>query len=376
MFFKWYNASPITERPQKGAVLQNMTIYQELQLNQEGSKALIKSCRNPKEKARHIAIYLFKIFITMVFCMAFVIGYSTVFGDENSVTGVVILLCVLVFRFAEFGISTPHGLSALMVVFAILAFGPRLANMGNVFTELLVNLACIFILMVLGCHNVIMANHSTLVLGYLLLYGYDVTGKAYALRLAGLAFGAFVTGIVFYRNHKKQTYKRGFRDLFREFDLASMRTRWQLSITFGVSTAIFLAGLLGLPRSMWVGIAVMSVLLPFRKDMKKRVKGRIPGNLLGGLVFLIVYPMLPESFYPYIGVIGGIGVGLSATYGWQAVFNSLGAMAIAVSFLGVPGAVFFRIFNNVAGAVYGLVFDKIFHGSLDKMTAKRTLLDS
>ena len=356
--------------------MQNMTIYQELQLNQEGSKALIKSCRNPKEKARHIAIYLFKIFITMVFCMAFVIGYSTVFGDENSVTGVVILLCVMVFRFADFGISTPHGLSALMVVFAILAFGPRLANMGNVFTELLVNLACIFILMVLGCHNVIMANHSTLVLGYLLLYGYDVTGKAYALRLAGLAFGAFVTGIVFYRNHKKQTYKRGFRDLFREFDLASMRTRWQLSITFGVSTAIFLAGLLGLPKSMWVGIAVMSVLLPFRKDMKKRVKGRIPGNLLGGLVFLIVYPMLPESFYPYIGVIGGIGVGLSATYGWQAVFNSLGAMAIAVSFLGVPGAVFFRIFNNVAGAVYGLVFDKIFHGSLDKMTAKRTLLDS
>ena len=30
------------------------------------------------------------------------------------------------------------------------------------------------LLMVLGCHNVIMYNHSTFVLGYLLLLGYDV----------------------------------------------------------------------------------------------------------------------------------------------------------------------------------------------------------
>lgn len=89
-----------------------MTIYQELQLNQAGSKAVIKSSLTGKEKLKHTAIYLFKIFITMVFCMAFVIGYSKIFGDANSVVGVVILLCIMVFRFADFGIYTPHGLSS------------------------------------------------------------------------------------------------------------------------------------------------------------------------------------------------------------------------------------------------------------------------
>ena len=44
-----------------------MTFYQELQLNQAGSKALIRSCTDKKEKMRHTAIYLLKIFITMVF---------------------------------------------------------------------------------------------------------------------------------------------------------------------------------------------------------------------------------------------------------------------------------------------------------------------
>ena len=38
-----------------------MTVYQELQLNQAGSKALIRSCTNRKDKMRHTAIYLFKI---------------------------------------------------------------------------------------------------------------------------------------------------------------------------------------------------------------------------------------------------------------------------------------------------------------------------
>ena len=205
------------------------------------------------------------------------------------------------------------------------------------------------------------------VLGYLLLYGYDVTGKMYLLRLAGLAVGALLTGIVFYRNHKHVTYKRSWKDLLREFDLHSMRTRWQLSVTFGVSTVILLAGLLHIPRAMWAGIAAMSVILPFHEDVKTRVKGRIPGNVIGGIVFLLVYPILPKSFYPYIGVVGGIGVGFSATYGWQAVFNSFGAMAIAVSILGVEGAVFFRIFNNILGAVYGLLFNHVFQYSVSKI---------
>ncbi len=90
----------------------------------------------------------------------------------------------------------------------------------------------------------------------------------------------------------------------------------------------------------------MSVLVPFRDKIKTRVKGRIPGNIMGGITFLGLYILLPESMYEFIGVLGGIGVGLSATYGCQAIFNSWGAISIAMTFLGVEGAIFYRIFNN------------------------------
>ena len=91
-----------------------MTLYQELQLNQAGSKQLIRNTQDKKEKARHIAVYLFKILLTLAFCVAFVTVYTKVFGSDNSIVGVVVLLSVMTFRFADFGIHAPHALSSLI----------------------------------------------------------------------------------------------------------------------------------------------------------------------------------------------------------------------------------------------------------------------
>ena len=49
-----------------------MTFYQELQLNQAGSKKVIRESETAQEKWRHILIYLLKIAITVGFCFVFV----------------------------------------------------------------------------------------------------------------------------------------------------------------------------------------------------------------------------------------------------------------------------------------------------------------
>ena len=337
-----------------------MNIYDELQLNAGGSKQLIRSAATPREKRRHALLYVGKVVLTVAFCFCFVTLFSLLFGSDNSVPGVVVLLCILTFRFTDFGIRVPHAVGALAAIFAVFAFLPRLANAVPSGLAFFVHLTAVFVLVLLGCHNVILFNQAVLVLGYLLLFGYDVTGASYARRLLALAVGFVLTSLVYVRSHRRRTYKRGFADLLKEFNLHSARGRWQVSMALGVSGALLLAALLGLPRTMWAGIACMSVIVPFRSDVKRRVRGRIPGNLLGGALFLLLYGVLPASLRPYLGIIGGIGVGFSATYGWQAVFNSLGAMAIAVPLLGVPGAVFFRIFNNVFGALYGMAFEKVY----------------
>ena len=65
-----------------------MTFYQELQLSSTGSKQLIKSTTDPKEKRRHILIYNFKVYLVMAFCVAVVSMYSKLTGSSNSVVGV------------------------------------------------------------------------------------------------------------------------------------------------------------------------------------------------------------------------------------------------------------------------------------------------
>ena len=120
------------------------------------------------------------------------------------------LLAVLVLRQADFGIRTTHGLASIAGIYAILMAGPRLANMVSPVPAFFVNVVCIMLLMILGCHNVIMYNHSTFVLGYLLLFGYDVSGHAYILRLEGLLVGMILCMIIFYKNQKNRPYRRKF----------------------------------------------------------------------------------------------------------------------------------------------------------------------
>ena len=66
-----------------------MTFYQELQLNQAGSKKMLKTSETRREKAYHTLVYLVKIALTMIFCFGFVTVFSILFGNENSIVGVV-----------------------------------------------------------------------------------------------------------------------------------------------------------------------------------------------------------------------------------------------------------------------------------------------
>ena len=295
----------------------------------------------------------------MAFCVAVVSMYSKLTGSSNSVVGVTVLLAVLVLRQADFGIRTTHGLLSIAGIFGILMAGPRLANIVPPLAAFAVNAVCILLLMILGCHNVIMYNHSTFVLGYLLLQGYDVTGQEYLYRVAGLLVGMVLCMAIFYKNQKNRPYRRSFLDLFREFNINSARNRWYIRLSLVVSSAMLFMSLLGLPRAMWAGIASMSVCLPFPDDCKERSGKRAAFNIVGCLLFVILYLVLPESMYPYIGMIGGIGVGYSAGYAWQTAFNTFGALSIASGLFGMPYAVALRIGANVFGAAYTMACNKI-----------------
>ena len=110
----------------------------------------------------------------------------------------------------------------------------------------------------------------------------------------------------------------------------------------------------------------MSVCLPFSNDIKPRAVKRGLFNIVGCLLFLVLYYILPSSMYPYIGIIGGIGVGYSAGYAWQTAFNTFGALSIAAGLFGAQYAVILRISANIFSSAYTFICDKI----LSRMLAR------
>ena len=337
-----------------------MTVYQELQLNQAGSKNLIRSCTDKKEKTRHLLIYFLKIAITMVFCFFFVAGFSIIFGNENSVAGVVVLLCIMVFKNANFEVNMKDSIGLLIVLFAVMGWGSHLANQFGVLGGLAINLICFVIMMLFACHNPIMSNQSTIVLGYLLLYGYDVDGHSFTMRMLGLAVGCILTMIVFYRNHRHKTHGT-LKEVVSKFHLNRVESRWQLCMILCVPIVLAISEFFHMPRAMWAGIAAMSVTVPAMEKMKERSWQRIVGNICGGLVFLALYYTLPPALYSNIGIIGGIGVGLSVVYGWQAIFNTFGALAIAAAAFGLKEAIEVRVIQNIYGVIFAVIFSILFY---------------
>lgn len=345
-----------------------MTVYQELQLNQAGSKQLVRNSKTGKEKVRHSLIYLLKITLTLAFCIAFIGIYTVLFGRENSIVGVVVLLGIMVFRCADFSVSSGQSLGILALIYGIFIFGPQAAHYFGIFPGFLINVISIMMIMVLGCYNPLMSNQSTLVLGYLLLYGYEVSGNAYRMRMLALFLGALMTMLVFYRNHKKRVYKRQMKNIFEDFRFESLRGRWQVCMALCVPTVLMIAEYMHMPKTMWAGIAAMSVTTLFLDDMKTKVRDRIIGNTCGALAFAALSFILPEAVFANIGIIGGVGVGLSATYGWQAAFNTFGALAVASQIFGLKGAVSLRVVHNIYGAIFALIFFAVFNIVVNKVS--------
>lgn len=334
-----------------------MTIYQALQLGAAGSKGLIKESLCRREKIKWSAVYAVKVALTLSFSTLVVTIFSIFFGESNSITGVAILLILLLVRQADFGINMRSSILVIFLVFFTLGAGPKLANLLPPWGAFFLHAFCILLITMLSCHNIIMCNHFTFVLSYLLLYGYDVSGRDYVNRLAALGTGFVICSIIYYVKHRKLFFRRSFRHLLDEFDIHSTRTQWQLRISLSIASAMFVASLFHMPKVMWVGIACMSIMTPLVKDCTFRVMRRVPFNMVGCLLFIILYNILPVGFQNYLGILGGIGVSFSVTYSSQNMFNTLGALSMAASMFGLYPAILLRITANVLATVYCMGFN-------------------
>lgn len=351
-----------------------MRFYQAMQLGAVNLKPLVKNTEDKKLKQKYITAWILKNILCLLFCIAVVSTFSTIFGNENSIVGVVTVLCILTFRFSNFDFDVKQSAFTILGIFCIYMVFPSLAAISSPIVKFMVNFMAIITILILACHNVIFCNQSILVLSYLLLCGYPVSNvNSYISRVFALAIGGIIVASIFYMKQRKVKFENKFSDIIKDFNLSNDRTKWQIKLTFAICSAILIGDMLGLPRTIWIGFACMSIVQPNKAQVDIRSKERVPFAIIGCIMYCILYIVLPKQYAAVIGMLGGIMVGFSATYRWQTAFNSFGALSSAVPLLGLEVAIIFRIVDNAFGAIYGKVFSKVFDKIEEKLISRNKL---
>ena len=338
-----------------------MTFYESMQLGACNLKPLIKEAKDTKVKRKYTISLIIKNILCLAFCMMFVILSGKFFGTDNSIVGVVTVIALLTFRFSNLDFKVGQSAITILGIFLILIVSPYVATLVNPIIGLIINLVSIMAIVVFSCHNVMLANQSTFVLSYLLLYGYRVSDfDAYVNRVFGLILGGAIVSIVFYLKQRKKDFDNSFTDILKDFDFTTARTKWQFKLALSISLAVLIGEFLNIPRVIWVAFSCMSILQPDIDKIEFRTKKRPVYVIIGCVIFYVVYSMLPADSKGFIGVIGGLMVGFSGTYQWQTSFNCFGALTAAVPMFGLEWAVIIRIVNNLIGALYINIFNNIF----------------
>ena len=319
-----------------------------------GIERMIKSIKkNLKPKI------LISNLILIIGIVLFVTLYGAVFGSSNSLIGVCAITAMLMFVDVHLSLKLNEAIITTVLSFVLMGVSSQIASI-NPFLGFVINFLSIISILILTCHNVKLFNHSILVLSYLLLYGYKIDNEQVLFnRIIGLIFAGILVTSIFYIKQRKIKFENKFSNMIKDIDFNTERTKWQFKFAFVVTSSVLIGELLHIPRAMWIGIACMSIFHPDREQIEIRYKDRMKYMIIGSIIYGCIYILLPEEFRSFIGLMGGIMVGFSATYKWQVVFNAFGALAAATPILGLGGAIIFRIINNVFGALYSKGFDYI-----------------
>ena len=335
--------------------------YQLLQLSTAVLKSKIKEAATKKEKHHLITALIVKNFLTILFCIIVVSIFQSCFGSENSIVGVITVIAILTFRFSNLDFETKQAGTVMAVIFGLLIIVPHYTVSCNPFLAWAINFVTILFILVTTCHNVILSNQFVYVLAFLLLYGNPTTDSVvFTNRATGLLVGALVVILVFTIKQRNIKFNRSFIDVIRDFGINDKRRHWQIKLAVGISLALFLARVLNIPYSMWIGFSVMSIMQPDKGKHNERVRKRHLHITVGSLIILGISLIVSKDKLGLFSIIGGLLAGFSGSYRWMTTFNCFGAVVSASSRLGVTGAALQRILNNILGAIFCLVFCYIY----------------
>lgn len=335
------------------------SFYQLLQLSPTALWAAVRTAQGP-ERTRLVFAMAVRSLLLVAFAILFIGGLTPVFGTENSCLVVGGFCMLLGIKFVSFGYNAKDSVLALALVLALTVAGGQVTALGMPWLSFAANLVFLGIILLLVAQDPRMGNAGTYVFAYVFVSQTPVTGQALGLRwmLAGMLL-LLCAGVLVHKHlHAHAQVRLG--DVLRASSFKNPETRWRLRMAIAVALVLLAGDLLQVPRSLWMGYACMSVLLPYDPEGNKatttlrRGLQRAGGVLAGSALYWLLAAIVPPEAHSLFGPIAGLCIGFSAHYFWNNVLNCFGALLLASALYGAAGSALLRVGDNLLGILFAL----------------------
>lgn len=345
-----------------------MRFYDALQMDPAMLKPKLHAAQTAQEKHRLLAALVLRAVLIVLFAVVFIGPLSAVFGSENSPMAVALFCILMGTRFVDFNYRIWDSMVNLAVSFLLLLIAPVLVTMVHPVFAVCIHFIAFFSILCMTCQRPEMGNGGLYSFAYIYLTGNPVTGQLFWQRAQLTLLGYLLCGAILFVKHRHKNPEVSFSQVLSQFDFSQEKYRWQVRMALGVSLVLSLGSFLQVERFMWMGFACGTLLsgYPYTSDVTQRFWQRLVGVVAGSVLFLVVYNLTPESFHTLLGPIGGLCLGFCADYRWKTAMNCLGALMMASAAYGAQGAVLLRIWDNVLGVVFGLVFVWLYQQAVEQ----------
>ncbi|MEG0680633.1 MAG: FUSC family protein [Eubacterium sp.] len=321
---------------------------------------------------------VFSNFKTFLFTIIFINVFNLFFGSSNLLIGVGIITALMMFTSIELGIryqSSPFLIISLFVGVGLMSQ----LSLINPWLGFVINVISVFCIMFFTSESAVSKTYMAFLLCYIFAQSNPVSGHDYLLRLVSFAIFGILLSLIygFCQRKNKSAALPSLRDLIQKIDYQSETFIFAIKMALGLGIAMLFGQLLGLQKSLWVSMTVMSLTQLNLKETHSRIKYRVFGTLIGIVAYIILFNFLvPVEYTTIVVLIMSYIYTFIKDYKIQIIFITINALTAAKVLFGLNISAPMRIGLILCGVAITLIishipFKRIFNNLSHKLNRKK-----
>lgn len=306
-------------------------------------------------------------------CVIFVKTYIYLFGKENNIISIVLLIGLMVFCQCDLGFNVKQATASLFFMYMLITFASKI-SLINPYLGIFINLFSILSILILGAYIPEMENHTNILMSYIFCQGYNVAGETFKLRTISLVIGSIAIALIYYYSHKKNKYNKRIKDVLLELKGDVERIHWYIRITVSLTSVMFIGDVINMPRTMWISLTILSLTKFKKNDTKYRAVNRILGAVAGIIAFIVIYTSISnDGIKDIIMMTVGFLAMFPKSYPIKTAFNAFNALVASLLFFSENMAIALRIITNIFGIVFAVIFNIVMFKVLEFHQSKKEI---